>query len=324
MAAPLRERFTSWWQQVPAAIADFPILTAGEQTKLSWARRIEGREEVPAHFLDVVDELIDQTGGLPYLVLTPSYAAFLSRTTEKLLCCIEDEIRIYERVNDSTRLIAFRYADVSAVEVGCVLLKSWIKLIGRTSEGVETTLTVKFNTVTDYLFAPIIQRLRGDQGAGETEGIPVSINLALAAEQAKFNHLAHDHYKFMNVAKKSILPGEQVIGSVMQPELRTPFVTLFGHTLTRLKAPAHIVVRTDRELIIAVEENQEAWSGSHKYGSIRTYVPLSKIESITCVDEPGGDTLHLVIELNGGHLIELDFAKAEAEAVRAIAMAPGG
>jgi hypothetical protein len=128
----------------------------------------------------------------------------------------------------------------------------------------------------------------------------------------------------MNVAKKSILRGEQVIGSVMQPELRTPFVTLFGHTLTRLQAPAHIVVRTDRELIIAVEEKEEAWSGSHKYGSIRTYVPLAKIESVTCAVDPSGDTLHLVVELNGGHLIELDFAKAEAEAVRAIAMAPGG
>jgi hypothetical protein len=324
MAAPLRERFTSWWQQMPAAIADFPILTAGEQTKLSWARRIEHREEVPAHFSDLVGELIAQTGSLPYLVLTPSYAAFLSRTTEKLLCCLEDEIRIYERVNDSTRPCAFRYADVSALEVGCVLLKSWIKLIGRTTDGVETTLTVKFNTVTDYLFAPMIQRLRSGQGAVETDRSAVSIDLALAAEQAKFNHLAHDHYKFMNVAKKSILPGEQVIGSVMQPELRTPFVTLFGHTLTRLKAPAHIVVRTDRELIIAIEENQEAWSGSHKYGSIRTYIPLAKIESITCAAEASGDTLHLVVQLEGGHVIDLDFAKGQAKAVHELSLAPGG
>ncbi len=318
MAAPLRERFTAWWQQMPAAIADFPILTAGEQTRLSWARRIEQREEAPAHFLDVVDELIAESGGLPYLVLTPSYAAFLSRTTEKLLCSREDEIRIYERCNDSTLLTAFRYADVSAVEVGCVLLKSWIKLIGRTTAGADTTLTIKFNTVTDYLFAPMIDRLRGVQGGGEAHGALAPLSCDLTAEQAKFNHLAHDHYKFMNVAKKSILPGEQVLGSVMQ------FVTLFGHTYTRLKAPAHIVVRTDRELIIAVEENQEAWSGSHKYGSIRTYVPLAKIESVTCAVEPSGDTLHLVVALKGGHLIDLDFAKGQAESVREIAVAPGG
>jgi hypothetical protein len=126
----------------------------------------------------------------------------------------------------------------------------------------------------------------------------------------------------MNVAKKSILPGEQVIGSVMQPELRTPFVTLFGRTCTRLKAAAHIVVRTDRELIIAVEENQEAWSGSHKYGSIRTYVPLAKIESVTCAADPRGDTLHLVIQLKGGQRIDLDFAKGQGKAVHELSQAP--
>ena len=118
----------------------------------------------------------------------------------------------------------------------------------------------------------------------------------------------------MNVAKKSILPGEHVIGSLMQAELRTPFVTLFGHTYTRLKAPAHILVRTDRELILAVEENQEAWSGSHKYGSIRTYIPLTKIAAVTWGDD-GAQYMHVAIHLIGGEQIDLDFA-AEQEGLR--------
>lgn len=303
--------FGSVWQHLPAAIVDFPLMTAGEQTKLSWARRIETLDDVPAHFRNTVAALEIETGTLPYLVLTPSYAAFIVHTTEKLVCGLDDEVRIYERIGDELRLTAFCYADVSAVEVGCVLLKSWLTITGRNTCGVETRITIKFNTVTDYLFLPIIGRLRRANSVADPE--------QYEAEQAKFNYLAHDFYKFMNVAKKSILPGEEVIGAVMQAELRTPVVTLFGHAYTRLRAPAHILVRTDRELIVAVEEKQEAWSGSHKYGSIRTYIPLAKIAAVDLVAE--GPTMRLGIHLVGGEQVDLEFAaEQEPDLRRLVAM----
>ena len=88
--------FGSVWQHLPAAIVDFPLMTAGEQTKLSWARRIETLDDVPAHFRNTVAALVTETGTLPYLVLTPSYAAFIVHTTEKLVCGLDDEVRIYE------------------------------------------------------------------------------------------------------------------------------------------------------------------------------------------------------------------------------------
>ena len=294
------------WQHLPAAIAEFPLLTAGEQTKLSWARRIETSDDVPPCFQATVDALIAETGTIPYLVLTPSFASFIVHTTEKLVCCLDGELRVYECMGDEPSLTAFRFVDVDAVEVGCVLLKSWIKVVGKDTCGIKTKITIKFNTVTDYLFLPVINKLRGSQQAPDS--------LQLESEQAKFNYLAHDFYKFMNVAKKSILPGEHVIGSLMQAELRTPFVTLFGHTYTRLKAPAHILVRTDRELILAVEENQEAWSGSHKYGSIRTYIPLTKIAGVTWGDD-GGQYMHVAIHLVGGEQIDLDFAAKQGGAL---------
>ena len=118
----------------------------------------------------------------------------------------------------------------------------------------------------------------------------------------------------MNVAKKCILPGEEVIGAVMQAELRTPVVTLFGHAYTRLKAPAHILVRTDRELIVAVEEKQEAWSGSHKYGSIRTYIPLAKITGVDLV--AGTPYTRMTIHLVGGEQVDLDFAAKQEPELR--------
>jgi hypothetical protein len=303
--------FGSVWQHLPAAIVEFPLMTAGEQTKLSWARRIETLDDVPAHFRNTVAALAIETGTLPYLVLTPSYAAFIVHTTEKLVCGLDDEVRIYERIGDELRLTAFCYADVSAVEVGCVLLKSWLTITGRNTCGVETRITIKFNTVTDYLFLPIIGRLRRANSVADPE--------QYEAEQAKFNYLAHDFYKFMNVAKKSILPGEEVIGAVMQAELRTPVVTLFGHAYTRLRAPAHILVRTDRELIVAVEEKQEAWSGSHKYGSIRTYIPLAKTAAVDLV--AAAPYVHMNIHLEGGEQIDLEFAADQEPDLRRLVAA---
>jgi hypothetical protein len=303
--------FGSIWRHLPSAIAEFPLMTAGEQTKLSWARRIETLDDAPASFRTTVAALITETGALPYLILTPSYAAFLVHTTEKLVCGLDDEVRIYELTGSEVRLTAFCYADVSAVEVGCVLLKSWLTITGKNTCGVETRITIKFNTVTDYLFLPIIARLRRAEHAADPQ--------QHEAEQAKFNYLAHDFYKFMNVAKKSILPGEEVVGAVMQAELRTQVVTLFGHAYTRLKAPAHILVRTDRELIVAVEEKQEAWSGSHKYGSIRTYIPLAKIATIDLV--AGAPYTHMSIQLVGGEQIDLDFAAEQEPDLRRLVAA---
>ena len=306
--------FASVWQHLPTALAEFPLMTAGEQTKLSWARRIEALDDVPATFHSTVTALVAETGAIPYLVLTPSYASFIVHTTEKLVCDLDDEVRIYELSGGEVRLTAFCYAAVSAVEVGCVLLKSWLTITGTNKNGDESRITIKFNTVTDYLFLPIIAKLRRAAPAADPQ--------QHEAEQAKFNYLAHNYYKFMNVAKKSILPGEEVIGAVMQAELRTPLVTLFGHTYTRLKVPAHILVRTDRELIVAVEEKQEAWSGSHKYGSIRTYIPLAKITGVDLV--AGTPYTRMTIHLVGGEQVELDFAAEQEPALRRLVAMPGG
>ena len=312
MSSERHSWFGSVWEHLPAAIAEFPLMTAGEQTKLSWARRIESLDDLPAYFRTTVAELAAEVGTFPYLILTPSYASFIVHTTEKLVCGLEDQVRVYELSGGEVRLTAFCYADVSAVEVGCVLLKSWLAITGKNTCGVETRITIKFNTVTDYLFLPIIARLRRAGTAADPQ--------QHEAEQAKFNYLAHDYYKFMNVAKKSILPGEEVIGAVMQAELRTPLVTLFGHAYTRLKAPAHILVRTDRELIVAVEEKQEAWSGSHKYGSIRTYIPLAKIAEVDFLAE--APYVRLSVHLVGGEEINLDFAAKQEPDLRRLASTP--
>ena len=124
------------------AVSDWPLLTAGEQTRLSWARRIENTADVPPFYAAAVDAIMAETGPetgaataaetgqLPYLVLSPSFAQFIARTTEKLVCLLPGEVRILEKTGNAPRVTAFAWPDLSRIEVGCVLLKSWLTLTG--------------------------------------------------------------------------------------------------------------------------------------------------------------------------------------------------
>lgn len=296
----------SWWsdlwRHIPAALGEFPLLTAGEQTKLSWAKPIKTPEEAPPLYAESLAAFSARRGGLSTCILTPSYAGFLTCTTEKLVCVAGDEIVIFERAGDSLHSTSYALAQIDLVEVGCILLSSWLKLVGTDSGGQHTTTTIKFNSVTDYLFTPILNHWRRAQnGAGAA---------LLAHEQAKFDYLNKEHYKFMNVARRVILPGDSVLASIMQPELRVRRAALLGHRVTRTKAPAHIVVLTDRELIVASEQKQERWRVQNKYGSITTYIPLRNIID-AALDSTGDGCLQLSICLPGNEQIQIDFATAQ-------------
>ena len=70
-------------------------------------------------------------------------------------------------------------------------------------------------------------------------------------------------------------------------------------------------------------EKEEAWSGSHKYGSIRTYIPLAKIAAIDLF--AGAPYTRMSIHLVGGEQIDLDFAaEQEPDLRRLVAMQAAG
>lgn len=304
MTTQRRNWWNDFWQQLPAALAEIPLLTAGEQTKLSWARPIETPEAASPSYAEVLAALTARAGCFPTCILTPSYAGFLTRTTEKLVCFAGDEVAIFERAGEEVRSTIYALAEIDSMEVGCILLSSWLKIVGTDEHGRHMTTTIKFNSVTDYLFTPLLNLWRSAPGSPG--------NASLADEQAKFNHLSSEHYKFMNIGRRVILPGDRVAAAIMQPELRVPVVGLFGHVITRSKAPAHIVVLTDRELIIATEEKQPAWRAENRYGSVTTYIPLQRIGGATIIAREDG-CLQLSIELPGNEQVQVDFA-AERQA----------
>ena len=275
MSPHSRSAWSGLFGRIPTVVSELPWLSAAEQTRLSWARRVDAYAEVPVVFQGFFDALAQPPVPFPYTVLTPSYAGFLVRTNEKLLCDLASELCIIERIGDSFTVTKYPVETINYIEFGTVLLKSWLTVSGRTAQGELASNTTKFNTVTDYLFTPFVGKIRATDGEGETED--------LATERAKFNHLGKTHFKFMNVAKRNILPGEHVLQSLMQPIIRSEIVRLFGHALSRTLAPAHMAILTERELIMIRDEDQDFWSGETTHGSIKTYIPLARI-----ADEPGG------------------------------------
>lgn len=277
-----------------------PPMTAAAQTRLTWARRLEALDEVPQRYRT----FFASHAPFPLVLLTPSYAGFLSRTTEKLLCFDDPWLHILENVGGRYAATTFHVDALCCLEAGTLLLQSWLTFTGPTADGSMASRTLKFNTVGDFLFAPVVERIRG--------GARVAPETA-AAERSRFDSLAQDHFKFMNAAKRSLLPGEHVLAWVMQPALRAEVVRLIGRPLHRMVAPAHILILTDCELILVAEEARGAWSREPTYGSIRTTVPLAQIAGVELHE--ADERLQLVVHLPGEMRIVSLFARSTGDAV---------
>jgi hypothetical protein len=179
---------------------------------------------------------------------------------------------------------------------------------GLAAHGQPSSTTIKFNTVTNRLFAPLLKEFRS--------GSRPPSSAILDAERAKFEELLDRNYKFMNYSRGSILPGEKVVCYVLQPEIREDLLRIFGRSLSRCISPTHIAILTDWELILISEESGSLWQsfGAVKYGGIWQYVPLGRIVSASIGTRDDG-LLTLSIELPHDDRLEMLFSPDNREEV---------
>ena len=279
----------SWRSILHSVIAALPSLRSREKTRLPWASLIESYTTVPEVYTDFFDPLRTAGRDFPYTVLTPAYENFIYPTTEKLISDLGNEIYVLERSGNTFTSLCYPTQGIIYVERGTMLLDSWLKICGLTGQDGLKTTTLKFNTVTDFLFAPILKCIRFAS---------VSDNDAvLSSELKKFDHLSHVNYKFMNYAKRSLLGDEKVIQTFLQPEIRKAKLPFLGKSYNRTISPTHITILTDQELIVIRED--ENWRDQTRYGGIWDFIPLNKIVSLN-YSEKGEDLLELSIHLTEG------------------------
>lgn len=287
---------------MPPDLMNSQLLSARTgRTTSSWASVIEDYTAVPEPFKSACQPLLANIQPFPYVVFAPVISGFRHKTTEQLICEVNDTVTIWEHVGDQIITTAYPLKAISMVEEGHILLYSWLTINGMTSQGVAASATVSFNTVTTPYFEPFVDRVR-----------PAAANVDQAgwqAEKAKFSYLETASYKFMNFARESLVPGEQVIRTVWQPKIRKPLITLFGWSLYRTLSAAHLVVLTDKEVIFIGDDARLTETRGGQHGGIWQFVPLEHIVSASLTEQ--GDLLNLSLNLSSrGHHLDKLFAVA--------------
>lgn len=300
MQVEIKKTLKAPWDRITNKYLDkLPLLTASEQTKRSWAKEVESCAKVPEIYKDFYDALLDDVTSFPYTVITPTFNGFIHRENEKIICCQDNKIYILENTNNQLNAYCYAIEDINYVEVGTILLKSWISINGLAENGVLSTSTLRFNSVTEYMFYPFVDKIRSAANNPSSTGN--------SSELSKFDYLSKVNFKFMNYARNSIMPGEQIIDHVFQPEIQTKIFTFFGKNLYRTVFTTHIGILTDKELIIIQDTGSGRMNKSKRYGGIWYYIPLEKLSSVSLTAK-AEDLLELSITLSADEHIDTLFS----------------
>ncbi|MHB8893408.1 MAG: hypothetical protein ACYC65_15345, partial [Candidatus Limnocylindrales bacterium] len=275
-----------------------PQLTAAAQTRLSWARRITAVDELPVPF-DAAVRVILGNADLPYAVLTPAFLGHQRRCSEHLVFSRDDRIHVLERTAAGIATTTYPIAGLHAVEFGEVLLDGWITLRGATAGGSVASSTLRFNSVTSDLLAPFEFLVRPR---------PDPADLADPAEQAaRLAWLRPRDFKFHELARSVVWPGDRVVDLVFQPLITAPVAGLPGGMFRRTIALAHLLLLTTTELILIADSSHAPEARGHKrHGAVRTHVSLDRVVSARLSARPDGG-LAIVLELPAGHRLEAVF-----------------
>ena len=256
------------------------VLTGAKQTMASWSKVIEFYEFLPDIYKGFFEAQIVDGQQFPYTVFTPSFVKSRGKTTEKVVCDFNDAIHILEKKGSQVITKSYPYATIYTLEVGSILLSSWLTISGVTSTGAAGVSTVEFNTSSTRHFAPFLTKLRpASQGADE---------IKLRAEKDKFNYLSTLNFKFMNFGRNSQVYGGTVLQIVLQPEIKEPIWAMLGNMFQQTISTAHLTILTNQELILIRDIGGDKDVRKRHYGGIWEYIPLRSLKSVTWSETKNG------------------------------------
>jgi hypothetical protein len=286
---------------------ELSAMTGARQTMSSWAKVIESPEAMHEVYRSSFSTVLGHEPTMPYTVFAPAIAGLRHRTTEKLLCVAHDTIYVWERAGGRAAQTAYPLETISDLEMGEILLFSWITIGGVTQAGKTSATTIEFNTATSRHFARLVSLIRPapDPLAG----------LALAVEQAKFGYLTAESFKFGSFACSSLVEGEQVHQIVWQPKIRKPLTRLGRFTFYQTLSLPHVAILTDKEFIVIQDDERSRESRGIRYGGKWRYIALKHIGAVAVSDQ-GDDMLTLSLTLApGGRQIETLFTASLKEQI---------
>lgn len=266
----------------------------------TWAKVINSEDQIPKAFQDAFHEFTAGTDAFPYAVFVPSDKVYRKNFPMKLLCLTDEYLYIFAQKGKNVSVDRFLLEEISSIERGTVLLYSWVTFDGLI-DGKRHIVTVEFNSVGVTLFTQMIEEIRRKIGEIEFTGG----QLERLREEGKFNCLNERNYKFMNFGKDALLPGETVSNIVLQPAIKKRCLMALHKTVS----PAHLMIVTDKELILITDDESNN-ARNHTYGGIWRFIPLRKISRLSVEEDLALDNLVLCVDLVCGEKVSSVFSKS--------------
>lgn len=273
------------------------------ETMKTWSKEIKSIEETPDEFKDFYKSLVSDTEELPYIILTPEGRWGKNKTNAKLICAFGNRVYFAEFKDKAVVSVCFPLENISYVESGTILLHSWLKIAG-TVDGKPVHSVVEYNTVTEYLFKPIIEIIRQ---VSESSRLPEP-----AKGLNKFYQIKELSLKFLNYSRQCILPGEEVVRAVFQPDIPEKWFNFLGKTFFKVISVAHIFILTGKELII-IRDYESVKDTNRRHGGIWSFIPINRITGISLDENPERGTFTALIRLTDCSTIESMFHASERD-----------
>lgn len=249
-------------------------------TMKNWAIKIADIEELPQHFKPGAEDLLNYYKGETSIIYAPS-----KDHNDAVLILLDEEVVVLEKQGEDIKTARFSMEEVQLVQMGSVLLDSWLKVCGKTDRS-HSCETVYFNTVMDALFEPVMETLRRKMLQLANKEAPI--------ENEQLNDLKEISLKFYNYGTMSLLPGQRVLACAYQPGVKLSF---WKRGSGRETEP-HLLILTEEELLMIKETAERKKTVTQKYSGIWTHIPLVKISTIDLA--PGNDEWgELIIQLEG-------------------------
>ena len=251
------------------------LLTGARQTMLAWVKVIKIFDELPDAYKSTVSHLLGDIQEFPYSIFAPPVSGSRSNPAEKLILWFDETLYILEEKEQKIELIGYPNKMMGHLEVGNVLLYSWIGVSGITTAGEVAASTITYNAATHRHIQPFIEKVRF---------LPAKKDKVKSKGQ-EFDYLAPLDFKFFNFARTSLKGKEKVITSVWQPEISYSVFPLFKQAFKRLITPAHLTILTDQEIIFIEDDHRSIEMRGKRYGGIWRYIPRNSILAIDATEK---------------------------------------
>jgi len=236
-------------------------------TMKAWAIKIEEEASIPENFQEMMKRIILELEAFPYTIFAPKNEKTGKPNQDTLLVMTEETIFVLEDQRGKISTASFLMKEIQMVQMGTVLLESWISIWGK-SAGEYISCILYFDTVLEELFEEVLHKVRS-----------MALQLSSVSEKEgtkELDYLKEISEKFYNYGQMSLLPGQEVRNSAYQP---MAYVGKSKNSAELQTAP-HLMILTEKEVILIEEAKQEQKSTSQKYSGVWSYVPIPQISNI--------------------------------------------